>query len=512
MSNDVIYIFSLLLFIIPGSSNVYSMADHSPYSDAETHFVALEFPVSGLSQLNQSDFELINRNGIRLLYLTGSASLDQLTRLQDLPFRYFFSTNQKYLIALNNLSADSLYLQNLVSDYNLLEEALPDKIAGFAIAVHPLIWDSKTRELLSDFMARLKTTQQTALPLFITIPFRAANIPFPGNLDFINFEVPPFDSYVFLPNQLFSLKLSDNDFENFENLKQVMEQSLQTEKSVIVLNGPWLLERMKVSDEMKVILKNYQENGLLTIPLPAQPQEAAGFNPAVFLLLILIVTYILHYKFQPMYSHSLHRFFFNHHFFTEDVIENRMYLSTPGLILLIQHVVLSGLIFYVTARSLFSADGLDALSHHFHFTIPAFMPDQFFFFFFAGMIFSALSKAVSILWLHFLNRGLPHISQTLTLYAWPLQVNVIIVTLAIIGLNTGINHIVMIILFSLFLFIWFMSFNLAAIDSAKAVPSKYVIYILATAGLHTIIICGIVAAVFLTPEIFKPLQLAFKLP
>jgi len=164
----------------------------------------------------------------------------------------------------------------------------------------------------------------------------------------------------------------------------------------------------------------------------------------------------------------------------------------------------------VAARTLFSEAGLENLFYHY--PLLSSLPANHYSFFSIGVVFSALSKALSILWLHLFNRELRYINQVLTLYTWPLQINLLIVTFAVIGFNTGMSEFWMISLFVTFLIIWFMSFNIAAIDSAKALEGKSIIYLIATVGVNTLVCTVMAVTVFMIPEIIKPLQLAIYLP
>jgi len=502
--------FISFFFIVAGNATVATGAGEKGMRDSLSHYIALEFDSSDLLQLDDPDFKKLEDGDIRLIKVRGTINEPVASFLQNRSYRYFFSTDLRYLISTGDSRTDSLYLSDLIRDYTFLESSLPGQVAGYGIAVFPHVRDTDTIQLLSEFSAQVRSTGSELIPIYITIPMIEQETPLPGNIDFVNFVVPPFDSHSFLSNQLYSLKLSDDEHRNYTDLQNILEKSSEVSNSVVVLDGSWVIQEMDKSDKMEIILTNYQQDGSVTIPLPASDGKQMALNPAALILLLLLVTYILHYKYQPMYRHSLGRFFFNHNFFVDDVIEHRIHLTTPGLILLGQHILLSGLIFFVVAHTLFSDRGLD--SFFYHYSLFSFLPVSYFSFFFIGVIFSALSKILSILWLHLLNRKLQYIDQVLTFYTWPLQANLLVVIFVVIGFNTGISEIWMVSLLFLFLIIWFMSFNIAAIDGAKALEAKGVFYLIATAGMNTLFGTLLVAAIFMIPAIIKPLQLAYYLP
>lgn len=503
-------VFLSFFFAIAWNVLVAHGSNKAETSDSLHHFIALEFDQSGLLSLQESDFELIDEAFIRILKIRGEFDEEVLSFLEDRPYRYFFSTDRRYLISTGDSRSDSLYLSGLTEDYLLLQNRMSEKVAGYNIAVFPHTRDRETVQLISRFADQLTKNQNGEIPVFITIPFSEDETSLPVEIDFVNFVVPPFHSYSFFRNQLYSLEVSDEEHQNYTNLQRLLQKSLEADNSVAVLDGEWVIDQMNDSVEMGILLKNYQQSGAVTIPIPAALKRQSALSLPVLVLLLLFITYILHYAYQPMYRHSLGRFLLNHNFFVDDVIEHRIYLITPGLILLAQHILLSGLIFLVTARTLFSEAGLESLFYHY--PMLSSLPQEYYSFFIIGAVVSALSKTLSILWLHLFNRELRYINQVLTLYTWPLQINLLVVTFAVIGFNTGMSEFWMISLFVTFLLIWFMSFNLAAIDGAKALEGKSVIFLLATVGINTLV-CSIMAgAVFMIPEVIKPLQLAIYLP
>ncbi len=501
-----------LSFFLAISWNVLAAhgSNKAETSDSLHHFIALEFDKPGLFSLQQADFELFDEASIKILKIRGEFDEEVISFLEDRPYRYFFSTDRRYLISTGDSRSDSLYLSELNEDYGLLQNRMSEKVAGYDIAVFPHIRDLETVQLISGFADRLSENRNASIPVFITIPLSEAETDLPGNIDFVNFVVPPLDSFSFLRNQLYSLELSDDDHQNYTNLQKLLERSREADNSVAVLDGEWVIDQMNDSVGMGIILKNYQLSGAVTIPVPEASKVQLTLNLPALILLLLFISYILHYKYQPVYRHSLGRFLFNHNFFVDDVIEHRIYLTTPGLILLAQHILLSGLIFLVTARSLISEAGLESLFYHY--PLLSSLPQDYYSFFIIGVVVSAFSKALSILWLHLFNRELRYISQVLTLYTWPLQINLLVVTFAVIGLNSGISDFWMISLFVIFLIIWFMSFNVAAIDGAKALEGKSIIYLLVTVGINTLVCTVMAVAIFMIPEVIKPLQLAMYLP
>ena len=502
------FYFLILFLLIFCGPRQYSLSQ-SVQPDSLRSFFAFHFDADKISTFTDSDFLLMEESGIRLLYLEGEVSSLAVSRLQNQPFRYFFSPGSSYLVSTGNRQADSLYLQNIFDQYQLITRSLQEKTAGFGIADYPYLKDDDTRRLMSLFAEELKSPSDNNLPLFFTTGRYDIKPMLPENLNFIHFVTDAGSDLPVAAGQLYSLSGFDNTHDFYRKLKNLLGKTEGINPVVIVIDGEFALEQLSLSDNLKTTIQNYQQKDAVVVPVPAPQPEGYSLNPPIVILLLILISYILHYRYQPRYRHSLGRFFFNHSFFTDDIIENRIQLTTPGFILLIQHIVMSGLMFYTVSLALLSNRGLESLFHHF----PALniFPQSHISMFFIGVMISALSKAVALLWLHLVNRKLQYFSQVLNLYAWPLQVNLVIVTLGVVALQTGLGENLMIFLFMIFLFTWYMSFNIAATDSARALEKNSVLYLAFTVGLNTLFFAAMIMIFFLMPEFKNPVLFAIWL-
>lgn len=305
---------------------------------------------------------------------------------------------------------------------------------------------------------------------------------------------------------------SDDLRESFIVLNQTMNRLQGFNESILIIPAPWFFAQLESRGELRYLFQDYSEGQQVTLPLPAQSQSPPAINWSIILLMLILGSFAVHLRYQPMYAPSVIRYFTNHSFYVADVYEHRLRNVMPGFYLVIQHAFITGLFVLVCAEIYISSQGLAVLAHHF----PGLMVfgGNIYSLFAAGLIIAVIVQAVSLLWIYFTNRELTAFSQVLNLYCWPLHLNFIAVTLLVVLHQVGINEIITAILSALFILIWFFSFNIAVIDSAKFLTAglSKVIFITLTAGIHLILVLGIIYYAIYTPAIIEPILFAIEIP
>jgi hypothetical protein len=190
-------------------------------------------------------------------------------------------------------------------------------------------------------------------------------------------------------------------------------------------------------------------------------------------------------------------------------MESRKRNFSDAFIVLLVHILVVALFFYSISTQLFSLNGLDSLSHN----LPLLLISgkEPLSFFVLGLVVSSLSHFISIFWIYLLNKSMNRIGQAIQLYAWGLSLNVFIVTMIVALSFWDSSQILIYILSALFLIVWIMSFNIAAIDGARSLDRHRVLNIFLTFGLHSILIIGLIISVFMNREIYELFELAFHL-
>ena len=281
-------------------------------------------------------------------------------------------------------------------------------------------------------------------------------------------------------------------------------------ESITILPARWFFNQVEQRSDLRYLIRDFTSGNNITFPLPQQPEPPPFINWSVILLLLIWGSYALHFRYQPIYSQSMTRYFSNHMFFVDDVMENRLRNVLPGFILLIQHALLTGLFVFACVEVLVSSLGLDVIRNYFPSLM--FLESTTLSLFLSAVIVAVVLQTVSVIWIYVTNKKLTSFSQILNLYSWPLHLNLIVVTFLVVFNSVGFDEIWTLILITVFILIWFFSFNIAAIDSSKYLEKGRYLFLLGTVGIHVCIVIGILVYLLYSPSFLEPIIFAIELP
>ncbi|WP_372906273.1 hypothetical protein [Rhodohalobacter sp.] len=438
--------------------------------------------------------------GIDLIHFTRA---DQLTATitDDFFLIYQYPDNYTTVNSLRHRSAE--ITADIRNSLQTLTDQYPDRIISAGLFRYPNEKHPQFNAYTTQIADSIR--EFSGLPVF----YQSA---LPG--DSLNAEGFDFTVQTIIPgnntpaaNALF-FDPGKNVQESKKTLENLFRHTLEFEESLLIIPADWFQEYVAGNDDYKTIFSEYLEGNLMPFPVPQTPEVPPAMNWNVVFLFLILGSILIHMRFQPVYIQTLPRYFFNHSFFLVDVIEHRIRNIFPGVIILLQHSVVTGLILYLTADSLFNERSLSALSYHF----PAvFWPaSPYVSLFLAGFFVSLMMQIVSVLWLHLPNKRLQFFSQTLNLYAWPLHVNFLVATVLIVFHNQSPGQTLISLLLVSYLIVWFMSFNVAAYDAAKFLEKYSLPYILFTIGLHTLLFVFLIWFTVNSPAIREPIQMALS--
>ncbi|MEX2574683.1 MAG: hypothetical protein WD317_10310, partial [Balneolaceae bacterium] len=312
-----------------------------------------------------------------------------------------------------------------------------------------------------------------------------------------------------LPSQVIHFTAYDSDAESLEDLENLLRISLEAEQSIILLPYGWMVEQMDRFELFQEVIKQYTGSGRVLFPQPAPPEEKLSANWTVLVLLLLLGTCLGHHQVSSFYRSSLFRYFTGHRFFTENLIEYRTRSFLSGAVLFFQHLVIAGLALYIFAESSISPLGTESLYANFP-VIGVFGKGNTAFFF-LGITIAFILQSASVLWIQVLNSK-TRLGQTMTLYGWPLQLNLLVIIFMVAGYQAGPSADIAGLHIVLFLIVWFLGFNAAALDIARYVKKYRVLYIIATVGVPVLFAVLLVAAALFYPPLSEPLAMALDLP
>lgn len=399
-------------------------------------------------------------------------------------------------------------VENIVQQYQRFELEIPDRIAAVSILRYPY-------ESSPDYIRTAQTLSDT-LSAVISVPFYlqssglSADIR-PEGVNFISERVSAGQSHN-ISRSVVHFIPSNNLRETYSTLNHTMDSLLQFDESILILPASWFFSEIESRNELRYLFRNHVAGESVRLPLPASTAETPVINWSIILLLLIWGSFALHFRYQPIYSQSVIRYFTNHSFFVDDVMEHRLRNVLPGFYLLIQHALLTGLFVYASAEVVLTKQGLNVLGHHF----PALMifGNSLLSLFVSGIIAAIILQGVSVIWIYFANRELTAFSQILNLYSWPLHLNLLVVTCLIVFNQVGFSKYLILIFGAVFILIWFFSFNITAIDSSKFLTTgtAKIIFLVLTAGIHILLILGILIYILYTPSLLEPLLFAVEIP
>lgn len=466
--------------------------------------LALSFTSSADFIPSESQLELAHAAGIDLLEIGDISSFAQLPLS---PFNVLVNSDIQFPTSYELNTKKREIISEVLENYQNASEAFPGQI----IALSTFSYPAETHPDFYQFSAEITDSLAAAVP----VPFyfqSAYRLPpsVPPGFGFVSGRVLTGNFEAGMSTPVIHFSPSQNPKSSLEALELLFSQSEAYQESIIIIPGEWFFSRIEHQPELEYVFSSYTSGNFMSFPLPSDNPPAPVTNWNVVLLFFIWASFVIHYKFQPVYAHSLVRFFLNHTFFVKDVMEHRIRNATPGLVLYAQHALLTGLFLYISSEVLVSNLGLEALSHHFsNFLIEG---HELISLFFLGVFTALVLQTISILWIYMFNKNLRFFSQVLNLYCWPFHLNLVVVTFLVAFNLQGSADVWIVTLSLLFGIIWFFSFNIAAIDSARFLDKYRVVNILLTAGLHTVLVAITIWLFTDSPDIIEPIRLAISLP
>lgn len=475
------------------------------YQDSVNNRLALKLYDSNSETYSSEHLQEARKIGIDILEVSFPTEEEESVLNE---FYLLIDTDLKFLTVHELREKQDVVLSAVQNQLNAVPIALKDNIAAVKLFTNPADYDDRFPTAIQNL--NLTQSSYAGTPLYYQSAFTQPKFK-PAVFSFVAGRYSVSSDTLANPQEpVLLFEPSDDLHKSLQALQNILNRSLFFPESIIIIPAEWFFTRMENEPAFSAIISSYLEGNSVSFPFPEDKREYPIVNWPVVFLLAIWASFIIHYKYQPMYKATLPRYFFNHSFFVHDIMKNRIRSSTSGLIVLFQHSLLTGFFFYLIADSFFTDTGLQSLASHF----PAIIFSEFEYIsiFFAGFILSFLSHIISILWLHFFNNKLQKLYQTINLYCWPLHLNLIIVTLVVYLAQASDGNSWLIAATVLYFLIWFISFTIAATDSAKYLEKYRPLFLIATIGIHTLLVTTVCILLFWLPDIYEPIKMVFLMP
>lgn len=474
----------------------------SQVSQQQTHRIALSFSHDNFTP-TQQQLSIADGLGIRLYEVSDPATINQL---QDPRYRFLIDTGPAFQVPGLLKEQLSEVSNRITQDVRQFQERAGDRIAAVSVLRYPFETYQgfyEIAESLSDSLA-----MNISVPLYYQSAFTPINFR-PDGYSFVSYRTSSKQSYSSV-YPVMHLVPADDQYSTYSRLNRIFDDLQTVEESITIIPARWFFTQLEEQPDLRYLFSDFTSGNPITLPLPEPSNDPPFTNWSVILLMLIWGSFALHFRYQPIYSQSMARYFSNHPFFVSDVMEHRLRNVLPGFILLLQHALLTGLFVFACVEVVVSSLGLEVIRHYFQ---PLMMLNgTMASLFLTGIAIAIVLQMVSVLWIYITNKKLTAFSQILNLYSWPLHLNLIVVTFLIVFSRVGFDEIWILILGALFILIWFFSFNIAAIDSSKFLDDGRTLFLLGTVGIHVLIAIGILVYILYTPAILEPILFAIELP
>lgn len=382
-----------------------------------------------------------------------------------------------------------------------------DRIAAVSLFRYP---DDRSEIFYSTVSAMADTlSDQMNKPLYYQSAFRQIRDA-PEGLAFVSVKYATGDDLPEPSHPAAYFQPGGQPSASLQSLEQILNRFAGMDESILILPADWFFERLKAQPELALLFTEHLRGETITFPLPAEETPVPNANWPVIFLFLIWGSFVVLYRYQPAYPSMILRHLTNHSFFVADVMENRIRSGTSATVLLVQHCIMAGVLGFVMAHYFLSPNGATALAHAFPYLMI--FPSVEFSLLLAAIFLGLVMHLISLASIYFSNKSIANPAQVINLYAWPLALNACVLTLLIFLVQIKAGPLGVCLAALLFLFIWFMSFNMAAIDAARYLDKFRILNLFLTIGLNVIILfAGILLLIFL-PSVFEPLRLAISIP
>ncbi|HLR76777.1 MAG TPA: hypothetical protein VK106_03900 [Balneolaceae bacterium] len=249
-------------------------------------------------------------------------------------------------------------------------------------------------------------------------------------------------------------------------------------------------------------------------PLAVEKSETVkqGNQGSLITILLLISWIILAvtYYVSPVFRNSMTRYFTGHQFYIKDVYERHLRSVLPGASILFQQVILTGIVFFCISNVFISPLGKEALLYHY--PVLSIFGETGYALLFWGFAAAVVFEILCLSWLLVTNPRLKYFSQVFNLYPWPLQLNLLIVTIMVTIYSSGENEMLLFITGLVFLIITLAAFIIAAVDAINLSKSQKRLWVAASSLLlYIVLLTGSIIWIYFSPYLLKVAKLALYL-
>ncbi|MEX2396476.1 MAG: hypothetical protein WD491_05585 [Balneolales bacterium] len=345
-------------------------------------------------------------------------------------------------------------------------------------------------ELLIDEIGQI-----TDIPLFY-ISSRPEDYDFTGLFDYRMYQAADTSSISRLPSfhSIGGIAYSTPDMSfNIRMFQSILSQTRNISHLPIFLEWEWFVQNRSADGLIEEVVSSYANDANALFANPRAIPEKTSSNWLILILLIIWASFVIHYSLMPTYRKTLVRFFDNHKFMMNDVMERHTRVGQSSIVVLFQQGFLGGLLLLALTRYTLSPLGFESLIYHLPVVLP-YIPN-FLVIFIIGFLISIMINSLCILWLYLSNSDIHHFSQAAAFQLWPQHLNLIVVTLLIAFIMAKSSIIIINITALMFLILIAGNFLFSVFDAGSHTFTRFYYYPV-TAGVYSILLLGLIIWVY----------------
>lgn len=253
------------------------------------------------------------------------------------------------------------------------------------------------------------------------------------------------------------------------------------------------------------LLEAFNTSAEAPVALPAPEQPAPNPHYSALFLLLLWLSFGLHYFFSYSYRRAVKRYHLSHTFFVEDVLDRHVRFTVSSLLLLLQTGFMWGLAAYTAIPALLTEAGMQGLS--WHYPIIEYNWTLMVIFFMMGTAFNL----ICVLWLSSSCPRTDGIVQAATLQMWPMHLGFLLITLLVPGVSAGLSASFIQIVLLCFFLLNIAAFIVAAVHFSRRPTLPLPLHWLATIVLYVGVLAGTSIYIIYGTVLSEVVQLALRI-
>jgi hypothetical protein len=288
--------------------------------------------------------------------------------------------------------------------------------------------------------------------------------------------------------------------------RRLIDQTASAKSTPVIVESSWLFGMIERHPSFEDVIQSLTSQQSTAFALP--DEELPASTPPILPIVLLLAVWgsiAFHYHTSPIYRKSIFRYFSAHKFFITDIFQRHIRSPLPAVLIIIQNALLTAAANFVAFLTGISMLGTEALFYHFPIlTIWDNSPHTIFIW--LVLVLLAISL-VSVLWLYFSHKTINSLTQIATIYAWPLQLNILLSTITITLFASEANSGSIFTFAILTIVVSILSFVIAAGDINRFSRSG-IGFLLKTTVAYSLLLIGTTIAVVLNTQWMEVINLA----